>query len=140
MEEMMEFKNLKRVAMNELRKLEAAYANKDEFAEADAKKYDCLWHGLKCQLTAEAMMEAEQESYPDEGGMSGRRGRSTVTGRYVSRDGGQSYAEGYSQGYNEAMNQRNQGRSYSDGYDRGYSEAMRQSGHYPMMDPHGYRY
>lgn len=34
-------------------------------------------------------------------------------GRYVSRDGGNSYSEGFS---------------------RGYSEAMRQSGHYPMPD------
>ena len=107
MEEMMEFKNLKRVALNELRKLNAAYANKDEFAESDAKKYDCLWHGLKCQLTSEAMMEAE------EGGMSGRRGRSPVTGRYVSRDGGNSYADGYSRGYSEAMMQLNGPRSIS---------------------------
>lgn len=107
MEEMMEFKNLKRVAMHELRKLDAAYANKDEFAESDAKKYDCLWHGLKCQLTAEAMMEAEQYEYPNEGGMSGRRGRSPMTGRYVSRDGGNSYADGYSRGYSEAMAQMN---------------------------------
>lgn len=105
--EEMEFKNLKRVTLNEARKLDSAYANKDEFSESDAKKYDCIMHGLKSQLTAEAMMEAEQYEYPNEGGMSGRRGRSPMTGRYVSRDGGSSYADGYSRGYSEAMMQLN---------------------------------
>lgn len=134
MNETMEFKNLRRVALNELRKLDSMYADKQEFSEADAKKYDCMMHGLKCQLTAEAMMEAEE---PEMEGMSGRRGRSSVTGRYVSRDGGQSYAEGYSHGYNEAMSQRSgNNQSYADGYNRGYSEAnMRTSGHYPIYPP-----
>ena len=108
MDEMMEFKNLKRVALNELRKLDSMYADKQEFSVEDAKKYDCMMHGLKCQLTTEAMLGAEDYEMD---GMSGKRGRSSVTGRYVSRDGGQSYAEGYSQGYREGM---------------------QQSGHYPM--------
>lgn len=115
---MEEFKNLKRVAMSELRKLDAQYANKEEFSESDAKKYDCMMHGLKCQLTAEAMLNSEFEDengYDMNSGMSGRRGRSPMTGRYVSRDGGNSYADGYSQGYSEAMDQ------------------MNNSGHYPMM-------
>lgn len=115
---MEEFKNLKRVAMSELRKLDAQYANKEEFSESDAKKYDCMMHGLKCQLTAEAMLKSEFEDengYDMNGGMSGRRGRSPMTGRYVSRDGGNSYADGYSQGYSEAMDQ------------------MNNSGHYPMI-------
>lgn len=108
--EEMEFKNLKRVAINELKKLDAMYANKDEFSESDAKKYDCMMHGLKCQLTAEAMLEAEEyEGYSGDN-MSGRRGRA-ANGRYVSRDDG--YSQGYSRGYSEAMNQ--------------------MSGHYPMM-------
>lgn len=107
---MEEFKNLKRVAINELRKLDSAYANKEEFTESDAKKYDCMMHGLKCQLTSEAMMEAEG-GY--EGDMSGMRGRG-ANGRYVSRDSGNSYADGYS---------------------AGYSEGMRMSGHYPPMMP-----
>ena len=122
---MEEFKNLKRVAMNELRKMDAAYANKDEFSESDSKKYDCLMPGLKCQLTSEAMLEPEE--YGEEGmsrtdGMSGRRGRSMTTGRYISRDSGTSYAEGYSQGYSEAMNQMN-GNGMS-------------SGHYPPAMPY----
>lgn len=106
---MEEFKNLKRVAMNELKKLDALYANKDEFSEGDSKKYDSLMHGLKCQLTAEAMLESE--GY--EGNMSGMRGRG-ADGRYISRDSGNSYADGYS---------------------AGYSEGMRMSGHYPPMYP-----
>lgn len=154
MDEMMEFRNLRRIALNELRTLDTQYADKQEFSDADAKKYDCLMHGLKCQLTAEAMLQAED--YEMEG-MSGRRGRSSVTGRYVSRDGGQSYAEGYSQGYNEGMSQQRSGnrsyesgysqgysegmsqrsgnRSFESGYSQGYSEGMRQSGHYPMIYP-----
>ena len=102
---MEEFKNLKRVAMNEIRKLDAAYANKDEFSEADMKKFDCLMHGFKCLLTAEAMLAAEE--YENEEGFSGRRGRA-ADGRYMSRSmehdvNARSYADGYSQGYSEAM-------------------------------------
>lgn len=113
---MEEFKNLKRVALNEARKLDAAYANKDEFTEGDMKKYDCIMHGLKSQLTAEAMLGSEEYS---EEGVSGMRGRSPMTGRYVSRE--------------------QESRSYNDGYEHGYSQAMREmnqnggnSGHMPM--------
>ena len=117
---MEEFKNLKRVALNEARKLDAAYANKDEFSEADMKKYDCIMHALKSQLTAEAMMEAEE--YENEG-LSGSRGRG-ADGRYVSR----------------SMEHDINTRSYADGYSQGYSEAMNRmentSGHYPMMPAH----
>ena len=112
---MEEFKNLKRVAMSELKKLDASYANKDEFSESDARKYDCMMHGLKSQLAVEGMLGFEEEEHMEEytgGMMSGRRGRA-ANGRFVSRDGGSSYAEGYSQGY---------------------SEGMRQSGHF-MMPP-----
>ena len=96
------FDNLRKVAINELNKLDTMYANKDEFTAEDAKKYDCLMHALKSHLTAEAMMDAEEYS---EENMSGRMGRSPITGRYVSRDSrpDMSYAEGYSRGYSEAM-------------------------------------
>ena len=115
---MEEFNNLKRVAMSELRKLDSQYANKDQFSEADVKMYDCLMHALKCQLTACAMLEAEEYG-DEESGMSGRRGRSMTTGRYISRESGEntSYADGYTRGYSEAMNQMNHGGT---------------SGHYPM--------
>lgn len=74
-------------------------------------------------------------------GNSGYRGRA-ANGRYVSR-ANNSYADGYSQGYSEAISQMNSNNSYSDGYNRGYSEAMNSqqngnSGHYPIM-PYGPR-
>lgn len=126
---MEEFNNLKRVAINELKKLNAAYANKDEFAETDVKKFDCLSHGLKCLLTAEAMLEAEE--YEQETGVSSRRGRG-ADGRYVSRDG---YKEGYERGYSEAMNKKSNDDSYISGFNTGYSEAMNigASGHHPAI-------
>ena len=46
-----------------------------------------------------------------EGGSSGMRGRSPMTGRYVSREENNSYTEGYSRGYSEAMNQNHGGNS-----------------------------
>ena len=96
-------------------KLQAA-----EMTETDLKRADMLLHAMKSLATYKAMKEAEE--YPEDEGMSGRRGRAG-NGRYVSRDGGSSYAEGYSRGYSEAMNQ--------------------QSGHYPMgpwMDRGEYRW
>lgn len=126
---MKEFKNLKRIAIEELEKLDAAYANKSEFSQEDAKRYDCMMHGLKCQLTAEAMMEAEEYADDREQGMSGRRGRNPANGRYVSMDGGSSYADGYSQGYSEGM------RQAMEHDNRGMS------GHWPPMPyPERYRY
>lgn len=125
---MKEFKNLKRIAIEELEKLDAKYANKSEFAPEDAKTYECMMHGLKCHLTAEAMMEAEE--YGEEEGADGfseRRGRSSVTGRYISREGRNSYADGYSEGYSEGMRQSYNGRGMS--------------GHWPPMPyPERYRY
>ena len=110
---MEEFKNLKRVAMNEARKLDAAYANKEEFSEGDLKRFDCLMHGMKCMLTTEAMLEAAEyeDDMSRDMGNSGYRGRSPMTGRYVSRDENNSYTEGYSRGYSEAMNQNHGGNS-----------------------------
>lgn len=92
------YDNLKRVAMNELSKLDSAYANKDEFSEADAKKFECMSHGLKCLLTSTAMIEAEEYGY-ENGGMSGRRGRDPATGRYMSRDMGPGYSGHYPPDY-----------------------------------------
>ena len=82
---MKDLKNLKRVVCEELEKLDAAYANKNEFAEADAKKFDLLAHAWKSYLTAEAMEKAneQEEMY----GESYARGRNMHNGRYMSRDG-----------------------------------------------------
>lgn len=96
---MEEFKNLKRVALNELRLLDEAYAGKDQFSESDCKRYDALTHALKSHLTAEAMLKAEEEH--NENGMSERRGRA-ANGQYVSRDGMPD--PGYSQGFRDGVN------------------------------------
>lgn len=112
---MKEMKNLKRVAQEELEKLDAKYANLSEFTAADAEMYKCLMMALEKQMRIE---QIEGEMYGEEyemPGMSGRRGRGT-NGRYISMEGGNSYADGYS---------------------NGYSEGMRQSGHWPPMP---YRY
>lgn len=87
-----------------------------EMSETDLKRIDMIFHAMKSLATYKAMKESEEY---DEGmeGYSGRRGRA-ANGRYVSRDGGASYAEGYSNGYSEAMSQ--------------------MSGHWPM--PRGVRY
>ena len=108
---MKELKNLKRVATEELEKLDAQYANKSEFTAADAEMYKCLTAALEKHMRIE-QIEDEMEEFP---GYSGRRGRG-ADGRYVSRDGG----------------------SYADGYSQGYSEGMRQSGHWPPPDMRRY--
>lgn len=94
----------------------------------ELKDYEILHHiyaTLAKQATYNAMKEAEEEYSEGEEGFSGRRGRA-ANGRYISRDGGSSYSDGYSQGYAEAMSQMNGGNS----------------GHYPMMPPYypGRRY
>lgn len=104
-----------------------------DMSEQDLERLDKLYHAKKSLVTVLAMEEAEEgqggESYAsgNQNGMSGRRGRSSVTGRYVSREGGSSreesnasFAEGYSQGYSEAMSRMSQAGGGN-------------SGHYPMM-------
>jgi len=72
-------------------------------SEKDLDRLDKLYHTKKDMLTAKAMSDAEEY----ENGSSGARGRSPMTGRYISREEG-SYADGYSRGYSEAMNHMNQ--------------------------------
>ena len=69
-------------------------------------RLDKLYHTKKDILTTWAMEHPEEYHEGSSGNMSGARGRSPMTGRYVSRDSG--YADGYSKGYSEAMNQMNQ--------------------------------
>lgn len=87
---------------------------------SELEKIDKIYHAKKSMLTAKAMEEAEEYEEPDgySGARmtySGRRGRG-ADGRYVSRDSGESYAEGYDRGYSEAMSRAQGGNS---------------SGHYP---------
>ena len=81
----------------------------------DLEKLDKLFHTKKSMLTTKAMEDAEEYSMsemPGNGsytnqngnGMSGMRGRSPMTGRYVSRSN-EAYSDGYSRGYSEAMGQ-----------------------------------
>lgn len=113
---MNKFEILEKKMCMELEAIEQKLQGGAEMSIQDLDKADKLAHAMKSLATYKAMKEAEEYEM-EEGGMSGRRGRA-MNVRYVSRDGGSSYADGYS---------------------RGYSEAMAQSGHYPMMPEH-YRY
>lgn len=99
------FEALEKAMCKELETLEQKMKGSAEMSVQDLEKVDKLAHALKSLATWKAMKEAEEY---EQDGYSGRRGRA-MNGQYVSRDGG---------------------RSYADGYSRGYSEAMAQSGHY----------
>ena len=77
------FDNLIRVNINELKKLNSAYANKEEFTEADAKKFDMF----TCTLSRlmKSLPYIEEYGYDQDHELSGRRGRDSM-GRYVSMD------------------------------------------------------
>lgn len=77
------FENLIRVSMNELNKMDLAYAGKEEFSDTDAKRFDMVAHGLSCLM--KSLPFIEEYGYDQEEGMSGRRGRGS-NGRYVSRE------------------------------------------------------
>ena len=82
----------------------------------DLEKIDKIYHAKKSMLTADAMEEAKEYEGVENGmsgtrmTYSGRRGRGS-DGRYVSRDAGESYADGYDRGYSEAMNRAQGGNS-----------------------------
>ena len=102
------FETLEKSMCKELEAIEQKLKGGAEMSMQDLDKADKLAHAMKSLATYKAMKEAEEY----EGDMSGRRGRA-ANGRFVSREGG--------------------GSSYADGYSQGYLEAMRQtSGHYPM--------
>lgn len=79
------FDNLIRVNLNELKKLDSAYANKEEFTEADAKKLDMF----TCTLSRlmKSLPYIEEYGYDQDHSLSGRRGRDSM-GRYTSMDMG----------------------------------------------------
>ena len=97
------FEALEKSMCKELEAIEQKIKGGAEMSTADLDKVDKLTHAMKSLATYKAMKEAEEYDY-GEGDMSGRRGRA-MNGRYVSRDGGSSYADGYSRGYSEAMSQ-----------------------------------
>lgn len=110
------YESLEKNLCEELEIIEQKLRGGQEMSETDLKRADLITHTMKSLATYKAMKEAEEyEGEMD--GYSGRRGRA-MNGRYVSRDGGASYSEGYSHGYSEAMDQ--------------------MSGRWPM--PRGFRY
>lgn len=88
----------KRMCM-EMEAIEQKLQGGAEMSETDLKRIDMLAHAMKSLATYKAMKEAEEY-----GDISGSRGRG-MNGRFVSRDGGNSYADGYARGYAEGMNQ-----------------------------------
>lgn len=113
------FDNLIRVNLNELHKLNAAYAGREEFTEADMKKFDML----TCTLSRlmKSLPYIEEYGYDQENEISGRRGRDPM-GRYTSRDNGPGMSGHWPvppvSGY--------YGRSYAEPIPEWYG------GHYPM--------
>ena len=109
------FETHKNQICKELEILADKFKKTGTMSEGDLDKVEKLWRTKKNMLAARGMEhpeDYEESSMPQEGNMSGRRMR------YVSRDSGQSYAEGYSRGYNEGA----------------------RSGHYPMYPEGRYPY
>ena len=110
----------------ELEMIQAKYTQNpnQEMSTQDLERVDKLYHALKSMATYSAMKEAEnygEDNWNNEGikpGTSEYRGRA-MNGRFVSRESANSYTEGYSNGYSEAMNQMNGNGGNSN--------------HYPMM-------
>lgn len=95
------FDLLEKEMCRELETIEQKLKAGTEMSDTDLKRVDMLAHAMKSLATYKAMKEAEEYGMD---GYSGRRGRG-MDGRYVSRDPGSSYADGYSRGYSEAMSQ-----------------------------------
>lgn len=112
---MEKYEALEKKMCMELEAIEQKLQGGTEMTETDLKRVDMLAHAMKSLATYKAMKDAEE--YEHDGDISGRRGRG-MNGRFISRDGGNSYADGYS---------------------RGYSEAMSQTGHWPNWYPERYR-
>lgn len=83
----------------ELDAIQSKIASGTDITDKDLERADKLAHTLKSLV---CYCEKKEELEAEEPGMSGRRGRA-MNGRFVSRDAGTSYAEGYSQGYSAAM-------------------------------------
>ena len=72
----------------EMEKLEQKYDNGNmQMNGQDLKDIDMMAHALKCLATYEAMKGSSEYGGSYDGG-SYARGRSRVTGRYISRDSG----------------------------------------------------
>lgn len=95
---MKKFENLEKSMCRELEIIENKLQNGTEMSETELKRADILLHAMKSLATYNAMKESEEYEYEES--MSGRRGRSGMNGRYMSRDyGPRSYDDGYSGHY-----------------------------------------
>ena len=74
----------------ELEKLEQKYSGGAQVTSQDLKDIDMMAHALKCLKTYEAM-----DGNSEYDGGSYARGRSRMTGRYISRDDGYDSRDGY---------------------------------------------
>ena len=78
------FENIENVLCAELDKINEKYQDGNEISSGDLHTVDTIFHALKSAETYKAMKDyddgASERSYA--------RGRSRVTGRYMSRDGG----------------------------------------------------
>lgn len=84
------FENICEAIHREMRELDKKYSSGAQLSGKDLEDLDKMAHALKSIATYEAM---KGESGYD--GDSYARGRSRMTGRYVSRDGDYSRDEGY---------------------------------------------
>ena len=73
----------------ELEKLEEKYSGGAQMTSKDLEDIDKMVHALKCMKTCEAMEGNSEYGGSYDGSYDGSyaRGRSRMTGRYVSRDG-----------------------------------------------------
>jgi len=88
------YKGICEAIQQELEELEAKLAGGARMSSQDLEHIDKMAHALK-SLAAYEEMQGSSERYE---GTSGVRGRSRMTGRYVSREEGPRYSEG--DGYN----------------------------------------
>lgn len=88
------FEALEKSMCKELENLEHKVQSAPEMSTADLDKIDKLAHALKSLATYKAMAEASEYEEP---GYSGRRGRNSYNGQYMSRD--MSYDDGMSGRY-----------------------------------------
>ncbi len=106
MNEFEAFEVIKKQLCKEVCQMAEQIQKNNTMSTQDLEKLDKIYHLKKSMLTVRAMEDSEQyiEENQNGNGMSGYRGRSPMTGRYVSRSS-DAYSDGYSRGYSEAMGQ-----------------------------------
>ena len=91
------FEGLEKAMCMELETLERKVQGGTGFTMQDLETIDKLAHALKSLVGYKAMKGNDEYEHEGNDGLSGRRTR------YMSRDSGRSYEDGYSRGYSEAM-------------------------------------